>query len=493
MSQEKQCLLGEMEPLVKKVLDCGDERAIEKLVNLNEKMIQTNVREGLFPVEHCVPVPHLIGANKKRRCLVEIVQNSLGSDEDLKQAEAARGELQTLQSKLREYMTELMLPPSWTFEIPHVDIHRPAGLQPLSSANRDDVYSAGCPDTQPSDAMDTAHDWKPGETTKGEKILGYRPRTRTGRDVRTFSPTQIFDNVRFVIECDGDRNPIKIVEEDQVGSPAVAAYLALAEEQKCNIANVDRRYGRLDGFNFGSIKGIARDPNATGFPLPWAVVWIEYNGEPRLINRSALRNAMGQKRADRLINEFLISVEEEPDAPIEERRSIQNDQRFLLPAQYPLGGRPGNRSATFQTDSQRMLSDREELYYNFDSRNFPRATMPAHSQRLNERGSRRDQFNYQDREPAQNTPRESHRSASARLQGPTPVRRAPSAQPASRMGTVDTPPDVTRDEEQHRTGAAGNEPAALEAKVNALTVLLAQLVTQVGNLQRSQEPAAARR
>jgi hypothetical protein len=242
MSQEKQRLLDEMEPLVRQVLDCCDERAIEQLVKLNGDMIETNLKENLFPVEHCVPVRHLVGANRKRMCLMEAVQKSLASVENLKQAEAAKKELQTLQSKLRVYMIELKLPPSWTFEIPDVEIYLPAGRQQLSNANGNNACSNDFSNTQSSNAMDTTHDWTRGQTTRGKKILGFRPVRMTGAMVSTGEITQIYKDIRFVIEREGELNPIEIVDDFRVGSPAVEAYLGLPEEQKCNITYVDTQY-----------------------------------------------------------------------------------------------------------------------------------------------------------------------------------------------------------------------------------------------------------
>ncbi|KAA8622021.1 hypothetical protein PtrV1_06522 [Pyrenophora tritici-repentis] len=366
MSQEKQHLLDEMEPLVKQVLDLCDESAIKKLVELNEKMIETNVKENLFPVEHCVPVRHLVGANRKRMCLMETVQNSLASIEDLKEAEAAGRELQTLQSKLRAYMTELMLPPSWTFKISDIDIHRPAERQQLSNANGHDVCSTEFPNTQSSNAMDITYDGTPGQTTRGEEILAFRSVTMTGTLISTGETQQIYSSIQFVIKSEG-RNPIKIYNKGEVGSRAVEAYLGLSEDQKCNIAHVDNNYSRLDDLKFGKIIGVAHDPYATkAHSLPWTVVLIEYDGKPCVINRTALRNAKGKGIADGLINKFLISVGEEPDTPEEGAYLRQADNRLLL-KRYDSGRRFGNRSTGFQTGSPLMLPDQEELYYDLDT------------------------------------------------------------------------------------------------------------------------------
>ena len=246
---------------------------------------------------------------------METVQNSMASVEHFKQAEAARVELQTLQSRLRAYLTELMLPPSWTFEIPEVDIHRPSGPQQLSNANGYNICSTELPSNMRLNAMDTTCNWTPGQTTMGEEILGYRPYTTTGILASTGKPGQILINIRFVIERKGEPNPIAIVDAPRVGYPAVDAYLGLPEERRCNIAHIDRQYKRSDDDKVVNITGVARDPTAaTCSRLPWTVVQIEYDGQPRLLNRSGLRFVKGDAKADIMINKFLHSVGEELDA-----------------------------------------------------------------------------------------------------------------------------------------------------------------------------------
>jgi hypothetical protein len=61
--------------------------------------------------------------------------------------------------------------------------------------------------------MDTTHDWTPGQTTRGEKILAFRLTIMTGVIINTGEVRQIFSNVRFVIKREGERNLIEIVDE----------------------------------------------------------------------------------------------------------------------------------------------------------------------------------------------------------------------------------------------------------------------------------------
>ncbi|PZD22725.1 hypothetical protein A1F96_10887 [Pyrenophora tritici-repentis] len=480
MSQEKQHLLDEMEPLVKQVLDLCDESAIKKLVELNEKMIETNVKENLFPVEHCVPVRHLVGANRKRMCLMETVQNSLASIEDLKEAEAAGRELQTLQSKLRAYMTELMLPPSWTFKISDIDIHRPAERQQLSNANGHDVCSTDFPNTQSSNAMDITYDGTPGQTTRGEEILAFRPVTMTGTLISTGDTGHIYSSIRFVIKSEG-RNPIKIVDEARVGLDAVKAYMYLPEEKRCNIVRVDNFFDRRDDCRFGDILGVARDPYTTkAHNLPWTVVLIEYDGMPRIVNRTALRKAKRETIADELINKFLISVGEEPDTP--KYLLLEQPNNRLLLKQYGSSERFDNRRARFRRGPPRMLPNQEELYHDsgyeyLDAPSFTRR-MPVHVRGLQSTNSHQDQFGDEERGAVWDNPRGSYWRTSARHQGPTPVRTAPPVQPASRTSTTNTPLDMPRNE-RHQTGAAAGGETVTKEQFDALMKMVQQLAVDV--------------
>jgi hypothetical protein len=159
--------------------------------------------------------------------------------------------------------------------------------------------------------------WEPGETTQGEKILAYRPKRGWAQEAGTgrMVPTETVDD--FVIEKKGELNPIEIVNAVRVGRSAVKAYLELPEEQKNSITNIDREYDRTDKYFIGEhIKGFARKFSETiSGNLPWGVALIDYDGEDRIVNRSALRKAVGLGPADDMINQFLIDAGEDQEDP----------------------------------------------------------------------------------------------------------------------------------------------------------------------------------
>jgi hypothetical protein len=207
---------------------------------------------------------------------------------------------------------------------------------------------------------------------------------------------------------------------------------------------------------------------------------IEYDEEPRLVNRTALRKAKNQRVADGLINEFLISVGEEPDAPKEVSRLRQADNRLLL-EQHGSGARFGNRSTRFRTGSPQILGNQGELDFGFDTPSFPdpgRARTPV------DRDSRRYRFSDQNRRVAFDRP------ASARPQGPTPIYTASSVQPTSRTSATDTLPDAIRNEKR-RAGAAVGEQAVMQAQFRALMELVDKLTLDVQRNRGTQESTAA--
>lgn len=288
MSREKELLQEQMKPLVTQILNQPDESAVDELNKLNGEMMEINEKEGSMFLEHCVPVNDLVKASKERDRLTKIVQNSL-SVGDSKEAEKNLKKLRTLQLEVQKYMTELMLP-SWTFEMPKVDIH-----------------SSG----QPS----SANGWIPGQTEKREQILGYRGNTTTGISTETGEPAAIFQTLRFVIRVDKP-NPIELVNSSRVGRKAAIAYLMLPEDQRCAITGVSKKYDPDDAAKLLDLRGVAYDNDKiTSKKRQRTVVWVNHkDGKPRVLCRTAYGKALGKKTADDKIEAFIANVREDPNA-----------------------------------------------------------------------------------------------------------------------------------------------------------------------------------
>jgi hypothetical protein len=100
--------------------------------------------------------------------------------------------------------------------------------------------------------------------------------------------------------------------------------MSLPEEQKSDIANIANNYSKIDGPYIRSVKGFARKSSSTSSGiLPWGIVLVDYDGENRVINRTALRKAIGNQRAESEINNFLVQIGEDPEQSRSERLRLR--------------------------------------------------------------------------------------------------------------------------------------------------------------------------
>lgn len=370
MSKEKRAIIDEMGPFVKKILNSCDKDAIAKLVELNQKMIDQNKSEGIFATNHCLPLEYFNKTGKERKRLMKTIQKPPQSDEDIKGIEEAENQLNVLHVELEKRMEDLELPKDWTFELPperraapRKDNGKGQANRQASSGAKDAAREGEAPNakgnggasssnrkrgmakqqgfapsaggsgakSQEPDPMDVDDKWQPGETTQGEKILAYRPKRGWAQEKGTGRMVETETVNDFVIERKGEPNPIEIVTAARVGLRAVNAYLALPEEQKNCITNIDREYDRTDGPYILDIKGFARKFSETASGnLPWGVALIDYDGEDRIVNRSALRKAL-PSLADDMINDFLVRAGEEPEEPkyVRLRMRLENTRNQL--------------------------------------------------------------------------------------------------------------------------------------------------------------------
>jgi hypothetical protein len=101
--------------------------------------------------------------------------------------------------------------------------------------------------------------WKPGETRKGEKILGYRPFEKTNYITNEKSVS----GYQFVIEKKGQPNPIALASGEDVGRRAVRAYIALPKKKKNDIRYSEEKYGPQHVDDFDTMLGFASNPFKT--------------------------------------------------------------------------------------------------------------------------------------------------------------------------------------------------------------------------------------
>ncbi|KAL1845579.1 hypothetical protein Plec18170_009714 [Paecilomyces lecythidis] len=149
-------------------------------------------------------------------------------------------------------------------------------------------------------------DWQPGETRKGEKIVGYLPRYRT--NLKT-GEKDLY-GVQFVVEKKGQPNPIALMSGEEAGRRVTQAYLSLPESEKNDLRYTGQKYGIKDIRSFVEIDGWADKPfqtksldsNRVYTSAIGRVVWKD--GTKHYMNRQAMRNILGRKDADNEIQEF---------------------------------------------------------------------------------------------------------------------------------------------------------------------------------------------
>ncbi|KAJ4329635.1 hypothetical protein N0V87_010697 [Didymella glomerata] len=495
-SQAKRKIFDEMRPLVERMFESDDETAFKSLGELNQKMKEQNKSERERLTDHTLPLPQIRRTGRSLREQQNILRRSDRSSVEERDATAR---LEYLQETWVGIIKDFGLPVDWNNYVP-ITARPSAARQERGAANGrtgDGPTAAGSAADQTSDAMDTTYDWVPGETIKGDKILAHRTVTVTRRRKRDGVLEDFIQSILFVIEKKGARNPIELADEGRVGLPAVEAYLALPADQKCELARVNKKYSSEDRYRFGRIKGVARSSPGQGKALSFTVVLIEYKGEGMdrsedvLINRSTLQEAQRQKHADASINDFLVSVGQEPDILLQERRLMWSNQRLL-------GEGPGSGRPPYRAHVPQMLGDRGEVYHPLSVNSG--VGMPPESQQRSQRDgyNRRDQSGARSGDTTWDAPRNARRQASPRLPGPTPVRTdtAPVQQAPhtnANAAVAATPPNVARGE-QRRPDAGEHDLGAIRSEIAALTALVTRLVlTQNENPQGSQNPIAAGR
>jgi hypothetical protein len=228
-------------------------------------------------------------------------------------------------------MEELKLPLDWTFSLPRArqdlgpegvsNTARPSqGSQPDHNSQSQGQEAASDPMDIDPKPTDVNVKWKPGQTTLGEKILGYRPIVRQFQEKGTLRWVKTESCNDYVTEKKDQANPIELVGAGRIGEDAIQAFLALPEDRKdsLSLTSVDRKYTREHGSSIKEILGYARPPSLTpAGKLPLTFLLIKFNEEKRLINRTALRKAKGEKNAEAMIAAFLQRIKQ----PLEESKA----------------------------------------------------------------------------------------------------------------------------------------------------------------------------
>jgi hypothetical protein len=382
MSKGQEEIIESMGPWVKKYLESGDSAALTQLQKLDKKMIKLNQSEKSHPGDYNLPFRFFKETHESWKKHVDKATKAPLSEQDRSEIEKARQELKALQVRLRNKMEEQLLPLTWTFDTPPESHAQP---EPRTEQSSPDTQSANQPagsngtanasERAPSvapDAMDTSADWKAGQTLSGREIVAYR------RDFHCLpgpNGNMVVEEmpIDFVVMTN-DPNPIQIMDSAQVGQPAVNAYLALPEEQKNSITNIAGAYNRSHRSCIYKVKGYACKYAETGTgQVALGVALIDFRGEDRVVNLTALRNALGRSGADRMIRVFLENLQQKHGtsslcADFKLKQKKLKAQQRLLRKGYQIGSGNAHKLLDYrgESDTESESESDSDSGYNSD-------------------------------------------------------------------------------------------------------------------------------
>lgn len=169
---------------------------------------------------------------------------------------------------------------------------------------------------------------KPGYTAIGQRILGYAPQIRYFR----FQKQEVIQSFKFFVQVNED-NPLRMGTDADLGHPATMAYHNLPEDQKNDVRNSDKRYTRdTPPDKFQGIRGVAYDRSRRA-----TYVWVRMADETEadkahIMTRTALRNWLTPRFADKCIEDFFIQKDDIPPwAKEDEAQDNHLQLRYPLP------------------------------------------------------------------------------------------------------------------------------------------------------------------
>jgi hypothetical protein len=223
-----------------------------------------------------------------------------------------------------------------------------------SSSKRENKES----DTEMTDSVNRRRKWQPGETRKGERILGWVPFYKTDRK----TGQQGFNGCQFVIEKKGHRNPIALVSGEEVGRRVVDAYRDLPEEEQYDIRYSEKRYTYEDAGRFDTLLGFASKPfntktKGSGAYYPRGYGLYSFtDGSEDLVSRECIRKVFGKTDADNEIADFYEDIDETPPWLIKPKILLKPKKK-LLPSGSEVKRRSKSRRHADSDDESDSDSD----------------------------------------------------------------------------------------------------------------------------------------
>jgi hypothetical protein len=309
-------LYREATPWVSKLLANNQDRSAKSaLEGLNKQIKKQNKKEKINEGEL------LINLNVLRAIGIEagVAAKALKEDPNNERAKELQ---QKAEKQLGTTIRTNHYPPEWLNCLPWNDKKEKKEKSPKKDNDKkEENTSAGqdgdtdMPDVDSSDekkqkkgnSLTRKHEWKPGETRKGERILGWRPFYRTDRKTGEV----VYHGCQFVIEKKGQPNPVALISGASAGRRATDAYRSLPEEEQNDIRHSEKKYTYKDAGKFDRIIGFASKPSESRRKNGYALYSFA-DGSEELLSLTALRNVFGEVDADNEVEEFYEDIDETP-------------------------------------------------------------------------------------------------------------------------------------------------------------------------------------
>ncbi|KAF4951686.1 hypothetical protein FGADI_7280 [Fusarium gaditjirri] len=197
------------------------------------------------------------------------------------------------------------------------------------------------PTTEVSEFDNGSKQLGPGYTSLGDRILGYRPIRKYNR----FEDMVVTSSVTYFVESPG--SPIfRVLSEANIGHAALA-YDRLPVSEKNDVETHLRSVsdGSINLGNYDKILAIgAKDSGYeyhNRYPDTWVHIAVTGDDEPskaKIIHRTAFRNLVGSRDADKMIDTFYVNNGIEPPwattpYPDPENRALYDPHVFPAPRQ----------------------------------------------------------------------------------------------------------------------------------------------------------------
>ena len=209
----------------------------------------------------------------------------------------------TIMAPLRNGIAEISGDAASQQPNPSVDQSQSSHQPNAASQPNGQLASATNPSVADSTPPPQLQALQPGYTPLGHEILAYMPTTR---HFKTSGQT-VVTGFKFFVKVSGS-NPLQLATGMDVGGPASMAYHALPDDKRNDVRNSAERCKNMNSQEFGGILGIAFTSDAYDcHTYVWAATLNQSISKPLVITKTALRNWVGFRIADKFIDDFCVN------------------------------------------------------------------------------------------------------------------------------------------------------------------------------------------